>query len=85
DRNRSHWSTSKTPSYTKSVSWQHHLVCANKMKLRIFFEIKMSIPLPRILVRLTVSVSLSLMKPRAKIGDYVMVLQKITEKGGNIG
>uniref|UniRef100_UPI0024E0B772 type I restriction endonuclease subunit R n=1 Tax=Escherichia coli TaxID=562 RepID=UPI0024E0B772 len=23
DRNRSHWSTSKTPSYTKSVSWQH--------------------------------------------------------------
>ena len=41
--------------------------------------------LPRILVRLTVSVSLSLMKPRAKIGDYVMVLQKITEKGGNIG
>ncbi|WP_259472907.1 ankyrin repeat domain-containing protein, partial [Escherichia coli] len=26
DRNRSHWSTSKTPSYTKSVSWQHHLV-----------------------------------------------------------
>ncbi|MDA6166354.1 LuxR C-terminal-related transcriptional regulator, partial [Escherichia coli] len=23
-RNRSHWSTSKTPSYTKSVSWQHH-------------------------------------------------------------
>ncbi|WP_214676047.1 hypothetical protein, partial [Escherichia coli] len=26
DRNRSHWSTSKTPSYTKSVSWHHHLV-----------------------------------------------------------
>ncbi|RIG13718.1 transposase, partial [Shigella dysenteriae] len=24
DRNRSHWSTSKTPSYTKPVSWQHH-------------------------------------------------------------
>ncbi|WP_244579459.1 helix-turn-helix transcriptional regulator, partial [Escherichia coli] len=24
DRNRNHWSTSKTPSYTKSVSWQHH-------------------------------------------------------------
>ncbi|WP_250392867.1 helix-turn-helix domain-containing protein, partial [Escherichia coli] len=24
DRNRSHWSTSKTPSHTKSVSWQHH-------------------------------------------------------------
>ncbi|MCM7872080.1 hypothetical protein M8S87_11060, partial [Enterobacter roggenkampii] len=24
DRNRSHGSTSKTPSYTKSVSWQHH-------------------------------------------------------------
>ncbi|RCA68577.1 transposase, partial [Escherichia coli] len=27
DRNRSHWSTSKTPSYTKSVSWQHHPFC----------------------------------------------------------
>ncbi|MEH3266824.1 hypothetical protein POW17_27100, partial [Klebsiella pneumoniae] len=27
DRNRSHWSTSKTPSYTKSVSWQHHRCC----------------------------------------------------------
>ncbi|MDD0324280.1 low conductance mechanosensitive channel YnaI, partial [Shigella sonnei] len=25
-RNRSHWSTSKTPSYTKSVSWQHHRI-----------------------------------------------------------
>ncbi|HGX8560996.1 TPA: DUF350 domain-containing protein, partial [Escherichia coli] len=24
----SHWSTSKTPSYTKSVSWQHHLSSA---------------------------------------------------------
>ncbi|HHG8956104.1 TPA: hypothetical protein ACPYVY_005060, partial [Citrobacter freundii] len=23
----SHWSTSKTPSYTKSVSWQHHQRC----------------------------------------------------------
>ncbi|ONG33579.1 transposase, partial [Escherichia coli] len=22
-----HWSTSKTPSYTKSVSWQHHPIC----------------------------------------------------------
>ncbi|MEK8451536.1 ParB/RepB/Spo0J family partition protein, partial [Escherichia coli] len=30
DRNRSHWSTSKTPSYTKSVSWQHH-----PLKLRL--------------------------------------------------
>ncbi|MCM6993599.1 hypothetical protein M8N35_10695, partial [Enterobacter roggenkampii] len=25
DRNRSHWRTSKTPSYTKSVSWHHYL------------------------------------------------------------
>ncbi|OUK56700.1 transposase, partial [Escherichia coli] len=24
-----HWSTSKTPSYTKSVSWQHHLMNDN--------------------------------------------------------
>ncbi|WP_231378059.1 hypothetical protein, partial [Escherichia coli] len=30
DRNRSHWSTSKTPSYTKSVSWQHHPGLNNK-------------------------------------------------------
>ncbi|WP_449260640.1 hypothetical protein, partial [Escherichia coli] len=31
DRNRSHWSTSKTPSYTKSVSWQHHrFLCLSK-------------------------------------------------------
>ncbi|ENT7476181.1 DUF1471 domain-containing protein, partial [Escherichia coli] len=29
DRNRSHWSTSKTPSYTKSVSWQHHHINHN--------------------------------------------------------
>ncbi len=27
DGNGSHWSTSKTPSYTKSVSWQHHPQC----------------------------------------------------------
>ncbi|MGG8873014.1 hypothetical protein ACQ9A1_25360, partial [Escherichia coli] len=40
DRNRSHWSTSKTPSYTKSVSWQHHpdrlpLLMATVLKKRI--------------------------------------------------
>ncbi|WP_214017975.1 hypothetical protein, partial [Escherichia coli] len=28
------WSTSKTPSYTKSVSWQHHL----KYELDIFIH-----------------------------------------------
>ncbi|WP_213078358.1 hypothetical protein, partial [Escherichia coli] len=33
DRNRSHWSTSKTPSYTKSVSWQHHRIPDNWDKL----------------------------------------------------
>ncbi|PPV98256.1 transposase, partial [Escherichia coli] len=32
DRNRSHWSTSKTPSYTKSVSWQHHPMAQQKIK-----------------------------------------------------
>ncbi|MDT9105777.1 LuxR C-terminal-related transcriptional regulator, partial [Escherichia coli] len=32
DRNRSHWSTSKTPSYTKSVSWQHHRETLNYIK-----------------------------------------------------
>ncbi|WP_284317826.1 hypothetical protein, partial [Klebsiella pneumoniae] len=35
DRNRSHWSTSKTPSYTKSVSWQHHLEVDT---FRFYFE-----------------------------------------------
>ncbi|MGP6691050.1 hypothetical protein ACTZMZ_26840, partial [Klebsiella pneumoniae] len=34
DRNRSHWSTSKTPSYTKSVSWQHHQSNAYSSVLR---------------------------------------------------
>nr|MDN1813825.1 hypothetical protein [Escherichia coli] len=33
DRNRSHWSTSKTPSYTKSVSWQHHLDLQGKNRI----------------------------------------------------
>ncbi|MFL7286868.1 hypothetical protein IXX73_17195, partial [Escherichia coli] len=35
DRNRSHWSTSKTPSYTKSVSWQHHQICIVSMLARL--------------------------------------------------
>ncbi|MEH4906468.1 hypothetical protein PO403_21355, partial [Escherichia coli] len=33
DRNRSHWSTSKTPSYTKSVSWQHHQEIVKKFHM----------------------------------------------------
>ncbi|MCB4672062.1 hypothetical protein, partial [Escherichia coli] len=39
DRNRSHWSTSKTPSYTKSVSWQHHrkIFCAAGPNSESFF------------------------------------------------
>ncbi|MXD07005.1 hypothetical protein FQ004_16740, partial [Escherichia coli] len=36
DRNRSHWSTSKTPSYTKSVSWQHHQPVSRKISARHF-------------------------------------------------
>ncbi|MFK9456380.1 hypothetical protein ACJEJX_23905, partial [Escherichia coli] len=35
DRNRSHWSTSKTPSYTKSVSWQHHPGCQPSFQLTV--------------------------------------------------
>ncbi|MDW2651219.1 hypothetical protein, partial [Citrobacter portucalensis] len=35
DRNRSHWSTSKTPSYTKSVSWQHHPLMAMKYAVSV--------------------------------------------------
>ncbi|MCA8646335.1 hypothetical protein EXX46_24125, partial [Escherichia coli] len=40
DRNRSHWSTSKTPSYTKSVSWQHHpnLEPGQKWKIQAFIN-----------------------------------------------
>ncbi|MDA6492943.1 EAL domain-containing protein, partial [Escherichia coli] len=44
DRNRSHWSTSKTPSYTKSVSWQHHRILdcvldlARKLSISIVAE-----------------------------------------------
>ncbi|MEK8443049.1 lytic transglycosylase domain-containing protein, partial [Escherichia coli] len=34
DRNRSHWSTSKTPSYTKSVSWQHHPIALVESNLK---------------------------------------------------
>ncbi|MFQ1677791.1 type IV conjugative transfer system pilin TraA, partial [Klebsiella pneumoniae] len=37
DRNRSHWSTSKTPSYTKSVSWQHHQVALPVAAVAAFF------------------------------------------------
>ncbi|MDZ9191397.1 hypothetical protein SM995_01270, partial [Escherichia coli] len=35
DRNRSHWSTSKTPSYTKSVSWHHHPVVVEVILERV--------------------------------------------------
>ncbi|MDF0957050.1 DUF2303 family protein, partial [Escherichia coli] len=42
DRNRSHWSTSKTPSYTKSVSWQHHRVPFEGLKERPF-KLRLSI------------------------------------------
>ncbi|WP_316502423.1 hypothetical protein, partial [Klebsiella grimontii] len=39
DRNRSHGSTSKTPSYTKSVSWQHHLAFIEKGRWQFFLTI----------------------------------------------
>ncbi|MEK8433980.1 hypothetical protein P2O73_21985, partial [Escherichia coli] len=52
DRNRSHWSTSKTPSYTKSVSWQHHpssyphhfssLHISDEMSVKIVLSINLS-------------------------------------------
>ncbi|WP_213053336.1 hypothetical protein, partial [Escherichia coli] len=47
DRNRSHWSTSKTPSYTKSVSWQHHRFCEQNMakfKVPSYLEIRKDLP-----------------------------------------
>ncbi|MEY5109843.1 hypothetical protein WI618_21090, partial [Salmonella enterica subsp. enterica serovar Corvallis] len=38
---RSHWSTSKTPSYTKSVSWQHHQLTIDNTdhSLTLFYNI----------------------------------------------
>ncbi|MEQ5426031.1 hypothetical protein ABN304_23520, partial [Escherichia coli] len=38
DRNRSHWSTSKTPSYTKSVSWQHHRNRVKSQEVRYLYS-----------------------------------------------
>ncbi|WP_213113306.1 hypothetical protein, partial [Escherichia coli] len=43
DRNRSHWSTSKTPSYTKSVSWQHHPENGDLKENKIFFCVDNSV------------------------------------------
>ncbi|MDF8411936.1 hypothetical protein OU569_17400, partial [Escherichia coli] len=40
DRNRSHWSTSKTPSYTKSVSWQHHPIAFVTAQEKIILQIQ---------------------------------------------
>ncbi|MEK8972349.1 hypothetical protein P2Q62_20300, partial [Escherichia coli] len=40
DRNRSHWSTSKTPSYTKSVSWQHHPCVVSLDSKGIYSQVK---------------------------------------------
>ncbi|MEH4779081.1 hypothetical protein PO329_02025, partial [Escherichia coli] len=42
DRNRSHWSTSKTPSYTKSVSWQHHPT--GRQVITVFLKILIGFP-----------------------------------------
>ncbi|WP_318584134.1 hypothetical protein, partial [Enterobacter kobei] len=39
DRNRSHWSTSKTPSYTKSVSWHHYPQFNNAASSTVQFKI----------------------------------------------
>ncbi len=39
DGNGSHWSTSKTPSYTKSVSWQHHRLQLKNIFRRFFRHI----------------------------------------------
>ncbi|MFW8253326.1 hypothetical protein ACOIDS_28750, partial [Klebsiella pneumoniae] len=53
DRNRSHWSTSKTPSYTKSVSWQHHLVIPN---LNLFYGLTQYFP-PLALALLAIAIN----------------------------
>ncbi|WP_252493667.1 fimbrial protein, partial [Escherichia coli] len=58
DRNRSHWSTSKTPSYTKSVSWQHHHISelrneTNKKAFKIRSSGCAGLPQKKALVKLT--------------------------------
>ncbi|MGP0773290.1 hypothetical protein, partial [Escherichia coli] len=53
DRNRSHWSTSKTPSYTKSVSWQHHLLSLSQLS---------GIPYPVFLGGVIISAHLTIIK-----------------------
>ncbi|MFP0009805.1 LuxR C-terminal-related transcriptional regulator, partial [Escherichia sp. AP1800] len=42
DGNGSHWSTSKTPSYTKSVSWQHHRTAEGKTSAEIAMILSIS-------------------------------------------
>ncbi|MDW5754558.1 2-oxo acid dehydrogenase subunit E2, partial [Klebsiella pneumoniae] len=49
DRNRSHWSTSKTPSYTKSVSWQHHRVIDGAAGAAFLRELKRLIETPTLM------------------------------------
>ncbi|EFO2879035.1 transposase [Escherichia coli] len=40
DGNGSHASTLKSPSYTKSVSWQHYLYLGNDSNLLIVFYVQ---------------------------------------------
>ncbi|MFV1405467.1 YjeJ family protein, partial [Klebsiella pneumoniae] len=48
DRNRSHWSTSKTPSYTKSVSWQHHLQAPILLDLLLILQNRLLVTYKRL-------------------------------------
>ncbi|MFP2109037.1 AbgT family transporter, partial [Escherichia coli] len=77
DRNRSHWSTSKTPSYTKSVSWHHHpmfmLLGFHPAFAQILFRIADSSVLPLAPVSPFVPLFLGFLqryKPDAKLGTY---------------
>ncbi|MDR5971183.1 UNVERIFIED_CONTAM: TRAP transporter large permease subunit, partial [Escherichia coli] len=64
DRNRSHWSTSKTPSYTKSVSWQHHPLF---LALVLYREISVK-DLPKIFLESVITTAIVLLLIGSSMG-----------------
>ncbi|RCB28402.1 hypothetical protein C6A51_24885, partial [Escherichia coli] len=66
DRNRSHWSTSKTPSYTKSVSWQHH---RNDLLIRTFLSSEYFDDLPAYILD-TETMLMGINRKNRNVNDY---------------
>ncbi|QIV72519.1 hypothetical protein HFC66_15520 [Escherichia coli] len=48
DGNGSHASTLKSPSYTKSVSWQHYLIFPLQHKCLIKWIVQLTLPLIKV-------------------------------------